>query len=148
MLFLLFFFLRACLGRFFPCLYLVAGLFLLLLLCVVHAHACDLVADRHDGVAQEHAALGAAHDGEEVLRCLCPEARAVAAVADRLRDAVGAAVDLREDGSEECGAGGAELAVFGIVMLPAIDAEGLADVLLLLRDVVLELGRLTLREEA
>ena len=104
--------------------------------------------DRHDRVAQEHAALCLVHDGEEVLRRLRAEAGAVAAVADRLCDAVGAAVDLRKDGGEERRAGGAELAVLRAVMLPAVDPEGLADVLLLLRDVVLQFGWFALREEA
>jgi len=106
------------------------------------------VLDRHDRVAQEHAALRALHDGEEVLCRLCTEARAVTAVADRLRNAVGAAVDLREDGREERRAGRAELAALRAVVLAAVYAEGLADVLLLLRNVVLEFGRFALREEA
>ena len=104
--------------------------------------------DRHDRVAQEHATLCALHDREELLRRLRTKARAVAAVTDRLCDAVGAAVDLREDGREERCAGGAELAVLRAVVLPAVDAEGLTDILLLLRDVVLEFGRFALREEA
>lgn len=146
-LLLLLFFLCARLCRLFLRLCLVADLLILLVLRVVDAHARQLVLDRHDRVAQEHAAR-ALHDREEVLRRLRPEARAVAAVADRLCDAVGAAVDLREDRGEERRAGGAELAALRAVVLAAVYAEGLADVLLLLRDVVLEFGRFALREEA
>ena len=134
--------------RLFLRLCLVADLLILLVLRVVDAHARQLVLDRHDRVAQEHAALRALHDREEVLRCLRTEARAVAAIADRLCDAVGAAVDLREDRGEERRAGGAELAALRAVVLAAVYTEGLADVLLLLRDVVLEFGRFALREEA
>ena len=146
-LLLLLFFLCARLCRLFLRLCLVADLLILLVLRVVNAHARQLVLDRHDRVAQEHAAR-ALHDREEVLRRLRAEARAVAAVADRLCDAVGAAVDLREDRGEERRAGGAELATLRAVVLAAVYAEGLADVLLLLRDVVLEFGRFALREEA
>ena len=146
-LLLLLFFLCARLCRLFLRLCLVADLLILLVLRVVDAHARQLVLDRHDRVAQEHAAR-ALHDREEVLRRLCPETRAVAAVADRLCDAVGATVDLREDCGEERRAGGAELAALRAVVLAAVYAEGLADVLLLLRDVVLEFGRFALREEA
>ena len=104
--------------------------------------------DRHDRVAQEHAALRLIHDGEEFLRCLRTKAGAVAAVTDRLGDAVGAAVDLCEDGGEERRAGGAKLAVLRIMVLPAVDPKGLADVFLFLRDVVLQFGWFALREEA
>ena len=142
------FFLCARLCRLLLCLYLVADLLFLLVFGVVNPHACQLVLDRHDRVAQEHAALRAVHDGEEFLCRLCAEARTVAAVADRLRDAIGAAVDLRKDGGEQCRAGGAELAALWAVVLAAIDTEGLADVLFLLRDVVLQFGGLALREEA
>ena len=147
-LLLLLFFLRACLRRLLLCLYLVTDLFLLLVLRIVDAHARQLMLDRHDRVAQEHAALRAVHDREEFLCRLRAEARTLAAVADWLRDAVGAAVDLRKDGGEQCRAGGAELAALWAVVLAAIDTEGLADVLFLLRDVVLEFGRFALREEA
>ena len=147
-LLLLLFFLCARLCRLFLRLCLVADLLVLLVLRVVNAHARELVLDRHDRVAQEHAALRALHDREEVLRCLRTEARAVAAVADRLCDAVGAAVDLREDRGEERRAGGAQLAALRAVVFAAVYAEGLADVLLLLRDVILEFGRFALREEA
>ena len=147
-LLLLLFFLRACLRRLLLCLYLVTDLFLLLVLRIVDAHARQLVLDRHDRVAQEHAALRAVHDGEEVLCRLRAEARAVAAITDRLRDAVGTSIDFREDGGEKCRAGGAEFAALRIVMLTAVNAEGLADVLLLLRNVVLEFRWFTLWEEA
>ena len=142
------FFLCARLCRLLLCLCLVADLFFLLVFGVVDPHACQLVLDRHDRVAQEHATLCALHDREELLRRLRTKARAVAAVTDRLCDAVGAAVDLRKDGGEQCRAGGAELAALWAVVLAAIDTEGLADVLFLLRDVVLEFGRFALREEA
>ena len=89
--------------------------------------------DRHDRVAQEHAALCLVHDGEEVLRRLRAEAGAVAAVADRLCDAVGAAVDFRKDGCEQRRAARAELAAVLLVMLAAVYTESLADVLLFLR---------------
>ena len=148
LLLLLLFFLGARLRRLFLRLCLVADLLVLLILRIVDAHACQLVLDCHDRVAQEHAALRTPHDGEELLRRLCTEARAVTAVADRLRNAVGAAVDLREDGREERRAGRAELAALRAVVLAAVYAEGLADVLLLLRNVVLEFGRFALREEA
>ena len=147
-LFLLLFFLCACLCGFLLCLCLVADLLFLLVLGVVNAHARQLVLDCHDRVAQEHTALRAVHDGKELLRCLRTETRAVAAVTDRFRDAVGAAVDLCKDGGEQCRAGGAELAALRTVVLPAVYAEGLTDVFLFLRNVVLEFGRLTLREEA
>ena len=147
-LLLLLFFFRARLRRLFLRLCPVADLLVLLVLRVVNAHARELVLDRHDRVAQEHTALRALHDGEEVLRRLRSEARAVAAVADRLCDAVGAAIHLREDGREECGAGRAELALLRAVVLFAVYAEGLADILLFLRDVVLQFGRFALREEA
>ena len=147
-LFFLLFFLCACLCSLLLCLYLVADLLLLLVLRVVNAHTRQLVLDCHDRVSQEHAALRAVHDGEEVLRRLCPEAWAVAAIADRLRDAIGTAIDLRKDGCEKRRAGGAELAALRTVVLIAVYAEGFADVLLLLRNVVLEFGRLALRQEA
>lgn len=142
------FVLCACLCRLFLRLCLVADLLVLLVLCVVHTHACEFVLDRHDRVAQEHAALCSTHDGEELLRRLCAEARTVAAIADRLRDTVGAAVDLCKDGGEQRRAGRAELARLRAVMFLAVDAEGLADVLFFLRDVVFEFGWLALREEA
>ena len=104
--------------------------------------------DRHDRVAQEHAALRRVHDREEFLRCLRAEARAVAAVADRLCDAVGTAIHFRKDGCKEGGAGGAQLSFLWAVVLLAVDTEGLADVLLFLRNVVLEFGRFALRQEA
>ena len=147
-LLLLLFFLCARLCRLFLRLCLVADLLILLVLRIVDAHARQLVLDRHDRVAQEHAALRALHNREEVLRRLRAEARTVAAVTDRFRDAVRAAVDLREDRSEERRAGGAEFAALRAVVLAAVYAEGLADVLLLLRDVVLEFGWFALREEA
>ena len=146
-LLLLFFALGALLCRLLLRLYLIRCLLLLLILRVVHTHARELVLDRHDGVAQEHSALRGLHDREEILRRLRTEARTVAAVTDRLRDAVGAAIHFRKHGREQCRAGGAELAVLRLVMLRAVDGEGLADVLLLLRDVILQLGRLALRQE-
>ena len=144
LLFLFFLCVRLC--RLLLC--LVADLLFLLVLGVVNTHARKLVLDRHDRVAQEHTALRAVHDGKEVLRRLCTEARALAAVADRFRDAVGAAVDLCKDGGEQCRAGRAELAALRTVVLSAVYAEGLADVFLFLRNVILKFGRLTLREEA
>ena len=146
-LLLLFFALGALLCRLLLRLCLIRRLLLLLILCVVHAHARELVLDRHDGVAQEHPALRGLHDREEILRRLRTEARTVAAVADRLRDAVGAAIHFRKHGREQCRAGGAELAVLRLVMLRAVDGEGLADVLLFLRDIILQLGRLALRQK-
>ena len=104
--------------------------------------------DRHDRVAQKHTALRAVHDGKELLRCLRAETRALTAIADRLGDAVGTAVDLRKDGGEECRAGGAEFAFLWAVVLFAVYAEGLTDVLLFLRNVVLQFGWLALRKEA
>ena len=148
LVFLFLFFLCACLCRLFLCLRPVTDLLFLLVLGVVNAHARQLVLDRHDRVAQEHTALRAVHDRKEVLRRLCTEARALAAIADRLGDAVGTAVDLRKDGGEECRAGGAELAFFWTVVLFAVYAEGLTDVLLFLRNVVLQFGWLALRKEA
>ena len=146
-LLLLFLVLGARLCRLLLCLCLIRRLLLLLILRVVHAHARELVLDRHDGVAQEHPALRGLHDREEILRRLRTEARTVAAVTDRLRDAVGAAIHFRKHGREQCRAGGAELAVLRLVMLRAVDGEGLANVLLLLRDVILQLGRLALRQK-
>ena len=146
-LLLLFFALGALLCRLLLRLCLIRRLLLLLILRVVHAHARELVLDRHDGVAQEHPALRGLHDREEILRRLRTEARTVAAVTDRLRDAVGAAIHFRKHGREQCRAGGAELAVLRLVMLRAVDGEGLANVLLLLRDIILQLGRLALRQE-
>ena len=148
MLLLLLFSLGTRLCRLLLCFRLVVGLLLLLVFYVVHAHACQLVLDRHDRVAQEHSTLCGLHDCKEVLCCLRTEARAVAAVADRLCDAIGTAVNLCEDGGEKCRAGRTEFAVFRLVVLCTVDAEGLADVLLLLRDVVLQLGRLAFRQEA
>ena len=147
-LLLFLFALGARLCRLFLRLCLVADLFFLLVLCVVNAHARQLVLDRHDRVAQEHSALRAVHDREELLRRLRTEARAVAAVTDGFRDAVGAAIHLGKDGRKESRAGGAELALLRAVVLLAVYAEGLADVLFLLRDVVLDLGRFALRQEA
>ena len=146
-LLLLFLVLGARLCRLLLRLCLIRRLLLLLILRVVHAHACELVLDCHDGVAQEHPALRGLHDREEILRRFRTEARTVAAVTDRLRDAVGAAIHFRKHGREQCRAGGAELAVLRLVMLRAVDGEGLADVLLLLRDIILQLGRLALRQE-
>lgn len=132
----------------FACLYLVVKFFLLLMLGIVDTHARELVLDGHNGMAQEHSALRALHDGQELLRCLRAETRAVAAVADRLCNAVGAAVDFRKDGCEQRRAARAELAAVLLVMLAAVNAEGFADVFLFLRDVVLNFGRFALREEA
>ena len=146
-LLLLFLVLGARLCRLLLRLCLIRRLLLLLILRVVHAHARELVLDRHDGVAQEHPALRGLHDREEILRRLRTEARTVAAVTDRLRDAVGAAIHFRKHGREQCRAGGAELAVLRLVMLRAVDGKGLANVLFLLRDVILQLGRLALRQE-
>ena len=146
-LLLLFFALGARLCRLLLRLCLIRRLLLLLILRVVHAHARELVLDRHDGVAQEHPALRGLHDREEILRRLRTEARTVAAVTDRLRDAVGAAIHFRKHGREQCRAGGAELAVLRLVMLRAVDGKGLANVLFLLRNVILQLGRLALRQE-
>ena len=146
-LLLLFFALGALLCRLLLRLCLIRRLLLLLILRVVHAHARELVLDRHDGVAQEHPALRGLHDREEILRRLRTEARTVAAVTDRLRDAVGAAIHFRKHGREQCRAGGAELAVLRLVMLRAVDGEGLANVLFLLRNVILQLGRLALRQK-
>ena len=142
------FFLCACFCGLLSRFQLFAGFFVPLVFRVVHAHAGDLVPDRHDGVAQEHAALGAVHNGEEFLRRLRAETRTVAAVADRLCDAVGTTIHLCKDGGEERGAARAELPVPAAVMIFAVDAEGLADVLLLLRDVVFKFWRFALREEA
>lgn len=134
--------------RLFARLYLVVDLFLLLMFGVVDAHACELVLDGHDGMAQEHSALRALHDGQEFLRRLRAETRAVAAVADRLCNAVGAAVDFRKDGCEQRRAARAELVALLLMMFAAVYTESLADVLLFLRDVVLDLGRFALRKEA
>ena len=144
----LLFFLCAFFCSLFLSLYTIAGLFLLLLLRIVDAHACDLVLNCHDGVAQEHAALRALHDREEFLRCFRAETRTVAAVTDGLRDSIGAAIHLRKDGCEECRTGGAQFPFFRTVVFLAVNAEGLADVFFFLRDVVLEFGWLALREEA
>lgn len=146
-LLLLFLVLGARLCRLLLRLCLIRRLLLLLILRVVHAHARELVLDRHDGVAQEHPALRGLHDREEILRRLRTETRTVAAVTDRLRDAVGAAIHFRKHGREQCRAGGAELAVLRLVMLRAVDGEGLANVLFLLRNVILQLGRLALRQK-
>ena len=146
-LLLLFFALGALLCRLLLCLCLIRRLLLLLILRVVHAHACELVLDRHDGVAQEHPALRGLHDREEILRRLRTETRTVTAVADWLRDAVGAAIHFRKHGREQCRAGGAELAVLRLVMFRAVDGEGLANVLFLFRNVILQLGRLALRQK-
>ena len=121
---------------------------LLLVLGVVHAHAGQLVLESHDGMAQEHAGAGGVHDLQEVMGLLGAKAGPVAAVADGLGDAIGAAVHLGHDRGEKGCALGAELVAFCVVMLVAINAEGLADIGLFLRDVVLYLGGLALRQEA
>ena len=133
--------------RLFARLYLVVDLFLLLMFGVVDAHARELVLDRHDRVAQQHALLVRRHDLAEFDVLALREARVFAAVADRLCDAVGAAVDLRKDGREQRRAARAELAAVLLMMFAAVYTESLADVLLFLRDVVLDLGRFALREE-
>ena len=115
---------------------------------IVDAHARELMLDRHDGVAEQHAALRSLHDREELPRRLWPETRTVAAVADRLRDAVRTAVDFGKDGREERRTVRAELVAALFVMFAAVYAEGFADVFLFLRDVVLNFGRFALREEA
>ena len=71
------FFLCACFCGLLSRFQLFAGLFVPLVFRVVYAHAGDFVSDRHDGVTQEHAALGAAHlhpllrarfpDGDEIV---------------------------------------------------------------------------------
>ena len=121
---------------------------LLLVLGVVHAHAGQLVLEGHDGMAQEHAGAGGVHDLQEVMGLFGAEAGTVAAVTDGLGDAVGAAVHLGHDRGQKGRALGAQLVVGGVVVLVAINAEGLADVGFLLRDVVLYFGGLALRQEA
>ena len=126
----------------------VVYLFLLLVLGVVNTHAGQLVLEGHDGMAQEHAGAGGVHDGQEVVGLLGAEAGTVATVADGFGDAVGAAVHLGHDRGQQGRALGAQLVAGGVVVLVAIDAEGLADIGLFLRDVVLYLGGLALRQEA
>jgi len=108
-LFFFSFFFCAVLCRLFFCLCFVIALFLLLLLCIVHANPGEFMTNRHDGVAQEHAASCAAHDGEEVPRRLITKARGITSVADGFCDAVRAAVNLCEYCGEECRAARAEL---------------------------------------
>lgn len=104
-LFFFSFFFCAVFCRFFFCLCLVTALFLLLLFCVVHANPSEFMTNRHDGVAQQHAAPCTAHDGEEVSCGFIPKARGITSVADGFCDAVWAAVDLCEYcGKERCAA--------------------------------------------
>ena len=119
----------------------------LLIFGIVNTHAGQLVFDGHDGMTQEHALARRVHDLEELLRLLRAEARALAADADRLRDAVRAAVHLRHDRRQECRALRAELVARRAVMAVAVDAERLADIRLLLRDIILDLYRFLLRQE-
>lgn len=137
----------ALLGNFFFCLDLAVELFLLLVLRILDAHAHELVFECHDGVAQEHARRHAVHEGKEILGLLRTEAWAVTAVADRLRDAVRTAIHLRHDGCEECRALRAELVAGRAVMLVAVHAERLSDVRFFLRNVVLDLYRLSFRQK-
>ena len=103
------FFFRAVFCRLFFRLCLVADLFLLLLLRVGHANPGEFMTNRHDGVAQEHAASCVAHDGEEIPCGFITKAWGVTSVTDGLCDAVWATVDLCEYRSKKCRAARTEL---------------------------------------
>ena len=86
---------------------------------------------------------------QELLRLLGAEAlhRAVTAVADRLRDAIGAAVHLRHDRGQKGLALRAEFIARCLVMAVAVDAESLSDGGLFFRHVVLYFYRFPFRQE-
>lgn len=148
-LFLFFPFFGAFLGGFFLGLDFVVDLFGLLVFGIIHAHAGQLVLDCHHGMGQEHALLGAVHDGHEFLRLFCTEAGsgAVATVTDGFRDAVGTAVHLGHNRCQQGRAFWAEFVAFRIMMTMAIYAEGLFDVFLFLGNIVFDFYRLTLGQK-
>ena len=144
-LFMLFLCTRLCgfLTRF-GLLLLAASLFVL---CVVDAHAGELVLHGLHRVAQQHALLRGAHDMSEVTRSCGAEARPVAAVTYRLRDTVWAAVDMRHGRRKECCALRAKLSGRAMMCM-TVHLKGLADVLLLFRYVIWNRSRLLfLRQE-
>ena len=104
--------------------------------------------DRHDRVAQQHALLVRRHDLAEFDVLTLREAWAFAAVADRLRDAVGTAVHLHQHGGKERRALGAQLVALRAVLLVTVDAERLLDVRLFLWNIVLDFRLLLLGQES
>ena len=134
---------------FFLGLYLVADFLFLLELSVIHAHASQFMLDGHHRVGQEHALLGAVHNGHEFLCLFGAKAHsgAVTAVADGFCDAVRTAVHLGHYRGQQGCALGAELVVFGVMVFVAVEAEGLFDVFLFLRNIVFNFYRLALGQK-
>ena len=141
LLFVLFLFLGFCFGLFLGILYLGVSLFLLalflLMLGVVKAHAGHFMLDGHDGMAQQHAGLAGGHDLPELFVLGIAEAGHLAAVADGLGDAVGAAVHFRHDRCQQGRTFRTEPVAGGFMMAVAVNAKGLADVRFFLWDVIL-----------
>ena len=148
-LFLFFAFLGTLLGGFGLGFNLVVDFLFLLELGIINAHAGQFVFDGHYGVAEQHAFLGAVHNGHKFLRLFGTKTynRPVAAVTDGLGNAVRAAVHLGHYGGEQRRALRAELVALGVMMFVAVEAEGLFDIFLFFGNIVFDFYRFTLGQK-